>query len=88
VLENEAHRPPEGAFNTGIIDWGCNGSTGAKEVDTMLEKAGIPWGSAIAWTTKKLGIKQCSSCNARQKILDNVAEVGWIETLKQIKETF
>jgi len=88
VMENEAHNPPLGAFNTGIIDWGCDGSTGRSEVDAMLEKAGIQWGSAIKWVTSKIGINQCSGCKAREVILNHAKELGWAETLKQLKDSF
>ena len=86
--ENEAHRPPIGAFNTGIVDWNCAGATGNHEVDAMLEKEGVKWGSAIKWVTGKIGLKQCSSCKAREVILDHAKELGWAETLRQLKETF
>lgn len=87
VAENEAHNPPIGAFNTGIVDWTCNGGTQKHEVDAMLEEEGLKIGSAIAWVTKKIGIKQCSACKARETILNSATKLGWAETLKQIKET-
>jgi len=87
VAENEAHRPPFGAFNTGIVDWTCQGGTQRSEVDAMMEKSGVQWGSAIAWVTKRIGLKQCSSCRAREEILNAASELGWAETMKQIKET-
>lgn len=88
VAEGEAHRPAPGAKNTGRIDWTCNGSTDSSEVDAKLKEAGIQWGSAIKWVTSKLGIHQCSSCKARETILNHANELGWAETLKQLKETF
>jgi hypothetical protein len=57
-------------------------------VELELERGGLKLGDSIAWATKKLGIKQCVPCKARQEILNNVSEVGWAETIKQIKETF
>jgi hypothetical protein len=88
VPEGKAHVPPLGAFNTGRIDWDCAGATARHEVDAMLEKHGVQWGSAIKWVTNKAGIKQCSSCKARETILNSAKELGWAETLKQLKETF
>ena len=87
VGEGVAHKPPLGAVNTGTVDWTCEGGTGKDEVDIMLEKQGLQIGSAIAWVTKQIGLKQCTACKARETILNNVAKVGWIETLKAIKET-
>ena len=87
VQEAVAHTPPLGAFNTGIVDWTCKGSTEQHEVDAMLEKQGLKLGDAIAWVTKKIGLKQCAQCKARQEILNNAQKLGWSETLKQIKET-
>ena len=87
VQEAAAHTPPLGAFNTGIVDWTCEGSTEQHEVDAMLEKQGLKLGDAIAWVTKKIGLKQCAPCKARQEILNNAQKLGWSETLKQIKET-
>ena len=87
VKENEAHRPPAGAFNTGVIDWTCVGGTQQNEVDAMLEEAGIKWGSAIKWVTSRIGLKQCSSCKAREVILDHVKQNGgWAATIKKLKE--
>lgn len=87
VGENVAHTPSLGAFNTGLVDWTCEGGTQQSEVDAMIEKAGIPWGSAIKWVTSKIGLNQCSACKAREVILNHVKENGWTETFKQIKET-
>lgn len=87
VGENVAHMPPLGAFNTGKIDWTCEGSTSQHEVDAMLQTQGLKLGDAIAWVTKKIGIKQCAPCKARQEILNNAQKLGWSETIKQIKET-
>lgn len=87
VAENTAHNPAPGAVNTGIVDWDCEGSTGQSEVDAILEKHGLKLGSAIAWVTKRVGLRQCSSCKAREVILDNAGKLGWAETIRQIKET-
>jgi hypothetical protein len=87
VAEGLAHTPPAGAKLTGDIDWTCQGSTQQHEVDAMMDKAGVQWGSAIKWVTSRLGIRQCSSCKARELILNHAHENGWAETLKQLKET-
>lgn len=57
------------------------------EVDEQLAQHGIQWGDAIAWTAKKLGLRQCAPCKARQQILNSAKELGWAETLRQLKET-
>lgn len=88
VAEGVAHHPPAGAVNTGKVRWDCGESTPQDEVNEMLEKHGLKIGDTIAWVTKKLGIKQCAPCKARQEILNNARELGWGETLRQIKETF
>lgn len=88
VGEGVTHTPPVGTVNTGIVDWTCQGGTQQNEVDAMMEKAGVQWGSAIKWVTKRIGLKQCSSCKAREEILNHAKEYGWIETMKQLKDTF
>jgi len=88
MAENESHTPAPGAYNTGIVRWDCGKSTPSEEVEKMLGANSIQWGDAIAWVTKKFGVQQCSPCKARQEILNNVAENGWADTLKQLKETF
>lgn len=57
-------------------------------VDDEMEKAGVAWGDAIAWVTKRIGIKQCSPCKARQEILNSAGQLGFAETFRQIKDTF
>jgi hypothetical protein len=88
VAEGEAHRPPPGAINTGLVDWTCAGGTQRHEVDAMLEREGIQWGSAIKWVTQRMGIQQCSSCKAREEILNRAKAKGWAATLKELKDTF
>lgn len=88
VAENKAHHPSPGAFNTGVIDWTCDGNTERDEIDAMIEHNGIQWGSAIKWVTQRIGIKQCSACKAREAILNHVKEHGWAETIRQLKDTF
>lgn len=69
--------------------WDCGPSLNASpQVDVELEREGIPWGDAIAWVTKKIGVKQCAPCKARQEILNHAAQNGWAETMRQIRETF
>lgn len=62
-------------------------ATPQHEVDATLEDAGLKLGDAVAWVTKKIGIKQCAPCKARQEILNNAKQLGWSETIRQIKET-
>lgn len=89
VPENKAHTPPVGAFNTGRVDWECEGgATTRDELNAQMERNGVQWGSAIKWVTKRLGIKQCSACKARETILNHAAEKGWAATIKELKETF
>lgn len=75
---------------TGEIAWDCGNDPvpSGPSVDEELNKAGIQWGDAIAWVTKKIGVKQCAPCKARQEILNHAKENGWVATLKSIKETF
>lgn len=68
------------------VSWDC-ADTDQREVERELEKQGLKLGDTIAWVTKKLGIKQCAPCKARQEILNNVEKAGWAETLRQIKAT-
>jgi len=56
-------------------------------IAAKLDEEGIKWGDAVAWATKQLGVKQCAPCKARQAILNEVSKVGWVETIKRIKET-
>jgi len=80
---------PSGWTFTGEVSWSCAGeaSAVAQDVDKELAKEGLALGDAIAWVTKKIGMKQCAPCKARQEILNNASELGWKETLRQIKET-
>ena len=59
-----------------------------QKLDSELSEAGIKWGDAIAWVTKKIGIKQCPPCKARQEILNSASKLGWKETIRQIKATY
>jgi hypothetical protein len=90
VAENETYRlMPGEAIVPGLIDWHCNGQdTDTTSVEAKLNNAGLQLGDAVAWVTKRLGVKQCAPCKARQEILNHASQVGWIETLRQIKETF
>lgn len=65
-------------------------ATCGNKTDIMSEKlqeAGIQWGDAISWVTKKLGIPECKGCAVRKEIMNNVSKLGWNEALKQIKDT-
>ena len=68
------------------VDWNCKGAE-QRDVEAELAEQGVQWGDAIAWVTKKFGIKQCTPCKARQEILNNANELGWIETARRIKDT-
>jgi len=52
-----------------------------------LEKAGVRWGDAVKWVTSKMGLRQCAACHSRQEILNQARQLGWAETIRQIKET-
>lgn len=67
------------------IDRLCNGVV--QTTIDELENHGLQLGDAVAWVTKRLGIKQCAPCKARQEIFNHVSENGWAETLRQIKAT-
>ena len=88
MAEGQSHIPAPGAYNTGVVKWDCGTSTPQDEVEEKLEAQGLKIGDTIAWVTKKLGLKQCAPCKARQEILNHARELGWSETLRQIKETF
>lgn len=90
VASGQAFRPGLGDQNTGLIDWQCDNSPGTTqhEVDAMLDKSGVQWGNAIKWVTNKIGVKQCSSCKAREVILNSAKELGWTEVMRQLKDTF
>src|SRR5689334_21665148 len=53
-----------------------------------MGKQGIQWRDAIAWATSKAGISPCPPCKARQRILNNAKNLGVMETIRQIKDTF
>lgn len=88
IAENTPY-PPGWTF-TGEISWDCDQqpTPSGPSVDEELAKHGVQWGDAIAWVTKKIGMKQCAPCKARQEILNSASELGWVETIKQIKGTF
>lgn len=85
IPENVSYQLLKGEKIIGV-DWACDGSD-QTSVDAELAKSGLKLGDAIAWVTKKFGIQQCSACAARQQILNHARELGFAETLKQIKET-
>jgi len=86
IPENTPYRLLVGEALAGV-DWDC-GEVLQVDVEAELKKAGLQLGDAIAWVTKKVGIKQCAPCKARQEILNHVSELGWTETIKQIRGTF
>ena len=89
VPAETAHTPPPGAFNTGRVDWECEGgATERDKLNDMMERNGVQWGSAVKWVASRMGIKQCSACKAREEILNHVKKHGWVETIRQLKETY
>jgi len=74
------------AIVEGGIKWDC-GDTSDELMD-KLEAEGIKWGDVIANVTQRLGIKQCAPCKARQTILNDIQEVGFLATVKLLKGTF
>ena len=89
INENEPYRLAPGEKISGV-DYDCGpqfpGDTGP-DVRAELDASGIAWGDAVAWVTKRLGIRQCAPCKARQEILNQASQIGWAETMKQIKDT-
>jgi hypothetical protein len=85
--DNQARTPVPGEKIVGV-DWACGPQILEDEVNARLKEEGIQWGSAIKWVTQRIGLKQCSSCKAREEILNRVKELGWAQTLKELKETF
>jgi hypothetical protein len=84
--ENYTLRMGEAIVGT-EYDCGPQYASDGPDVKEHLAENSIQWGDAIAWVTKRLGVKQCAPCKARQEILNNVNEVGWKETFRQIKGT-
>jgi hypothetical protein len=91
VEENTSYTLQVGeAIVPGLIDWGCGPQLPGDPAYNMqqeLAERGVQWGDAIAWVTKKIGMKQCAPCKARQEIFNRVSELGWVETIRQIKAT-
>ena len=95
LLDGKRFSWPEGVARQSIpgerivgVDYTCSKGYVTPNLESELEKEGIKWGDAIAWVTKSLGIHQCSPCQARQRILNEVSQVGWKETINKLKETF
>lgn len=67
------------------------GSTAAveeqKELADVARGTGLLLGDAVAKMTKAFGIKPCSACEQRRKILNRIRQQGVAETIKQLKET-
>ena|SRR3990167_4433855 len=77
------------AIVEGQIKWDCGGTlSSSDELMDKLESQGILWGDVIASVTHRLGIKQCAPCKARQVILNDIKELGFLETIKRLKGTF
>ena len=53
-----------------------------------LGKQGVQWGDAIAWATHKVGLNQCAACKKRQALLNQVSQLGVVETARQVARTF
>lgn len=87
VPENHPYRKMPGEKITGVV-WDCGYSADQDQVNQELERHGLKLGDAISWATTRLGIKKCASCAARQEILNAARDLGWAETIKQIRETF
>ena len=66
---------------------GAEGTDSTPDVQGELLNAGIQWGDAVAWVTKRFGIRHCSSCQARREILNRMNELGLKEVIRRIKET-
>lgn len=56
------------------------------ELQVELVKAGIPWGDAIAWATKSIGIEGCEACKSNQALYNQSFKLGLKETIRRIKE--
>jgi transposase-like protein len=85
IPENEPYQFLKDEVIVGV-DWSCKGLE-QRDVESELASRGVKWGDAIAWVTKKLGVKQCAPCKARQEILNHAKENGWVETMRQMKGT-
>lgn len=58
------------------------------QLNEEMSKHGVQWGDAIAWATSSLGIQPCPACKKRIHILNRAKQLGIVETVRQIKETF
>ena len=85
IPENEPYNLLKGETIVGV-DWTCNGME-QRDVQAELERQGIPWGKAVAYATKMVGMKQCSACKAREYLLDHVKENGIAFTAAEILKT-
>jgi len=56
------------------------------QIDEYAASQGIQYGDAIARITTALGVPPCSKCKKRISALNEVAKVGWLNTLKKLKE--
>jgi len=85
--DNTPRKPIPGEKIIGI-NWNCSPEAGDSDnLAAIFQKEGIAWGKAIKYVAGKIGLKQCSSCKAREVILDEAQKLGWGETLKRLRET-
>jgi hypothetical protein len=52
----------------------------------LISKVAIGGADALATISKALGI-DCSTCNARHKIIREMRRLGFVETMRRLKET-
>jgi len=70
------------------IDWACEPTNTYEDtLADLLQREEIPWGKVVKYAALKLGAKHCSRCSAREVILDEAKTLGWVETMKRLKET-
>lgn len=48
----------------------------------------IRWGDVVAWTTKRFGIEPCGQCRTRQLLLNQIKNIGFVNTWRVIAKTF
>lgn len=89
MASGEPYQKLKGEFIVeGAIRYDCGNSfSSSDDLMDKLEGEGIQWGDAVAWVTKKLGVQSCAPCKARQVILNHMTEVGFINTIKALKDT-
>lgn len=63
------------------------GRPGNELLTKITAAVGIPMANALATVTKALGL-HCASCAQRHELVKRVNELGFEETVRQVKETF